>query len=70
MAKRIFSHKELDVYDNAFKAAMVIFHKTEDFPRSELYSLVDQMRKSSRSVCSNIAEAWKKEDTKRHLSPS
>ncbi len=60
MADRIYSYKELKVYLNAFQAAMEIFHETKDFPRSEMYSLVDQMRRSSRSVCSNIAEAWRK----------
>jgi len=60
VADRIYSYKELKVYLNAFQAAMEIFHKTKDFPRSEMYSLVDQMRRSSRSVCSNIAEAWRK----------
>lgn len=60
MADRIYSYKELKVYLNAFQAAMEIFHETKDFPRSETYSLVDQMRRSSRSVCSNIAEAWRK----------
>jgi four helix bundle protein len=60
MADRIYSYKELKVYINAFQAAMEIFHKTKYFPRSETYSLVDQMRRSSRSVCSNLAEAWRK----------
>jgi len=60
VADRIYSYKELIVYLNAFQAAMEIFHRTKDFPRSEMYSLVDQMRRSSRSVCSNIAEAWRK----------
>lgn len=60
MADRIYSYKELKVYLNAFQAAMEIFHETKDFPRSETYSLVDQMRRSSRSVCSNVAEAWRK----------
>ena len=60
MADRIYSYKELKVYLNAFQAAMEIFHRTKDFPRSEMYSLVDQMRRGSRSVCSNIAEAWRK----------
>ncbi len=60
MADRIYSYKELKVYLNAFQAAMEIFHRTKDFPRSEMYILVDQMRRSSRSVCSNIAEAWRK----------
>jgi len=67
MAERIYTYKELDVYNSAFQAAMEIFHKAKDFPRSEMYSLADQMRRSSRSVCSNIAEAWKKEGIERLL---
>ena len=39
---------------------MSIFEMTKDFPKEETYSLVDQMRRSSRSVCANIAEAWRK----------
>lgn len=60
MARRIYSYKELNVYINAFQAAMEIFRHTEDFPVHERYGLVSQMRRSSRSVCSNIAEAWRK----------
>jgi len=56
----IQSHEELDVYQMAFKAAMRIFEVSKRFPREETYSLTDQMRRSSRSVCSNIAEAWRK----------
>jgi len=50
----------LDVYRMAFEAAMRIFELTKGFPREEIYSLTDQIRRSSRSVCSNIAEAWRK----------
>lgn len=57
---RIQSHDELDVYRLAFEAAMRIFELTKGFPKEESYSLTDQMRRSSRSVCSNIAEAWRK----------
>lgn len=57
---RIQSHEELDVYRLAFDAAMKIFALTKQFPREEIYSLTDQIRRSSRSVCSNIAEAWRK----------
>jgi len=53
-------HDELDVHRLAFEAAMHIFEITKGFPREETYSLTDQMRRSSRSVCSNIAEAWRK----------
>jgi four helix bundle protein len=56
----IRSHKELRVYQAAMDAAMRIFELTESFPSEERYSMVDQMRKSSRSVCANIAEAWRK----------
>lgn len=56
----IQSHEELDVYQLAFKAAMRIFEVSKGFPREETYSLTDQIRRSSRSVCSNIAEAWRK----------
>lgn len=57
---RIQSHEELDVYGLATKAAMRIFEISRRFPREETYSLTDQIRRSSRSVCSNIAEAWRK----------
>lgn len=56
----IRSHKELRVYQNAIEATMNIFHLTKTFPKEERYSMVDQARRSSRSVCSNLAEAWRK----------
>lgn len=43
-----------------FGAVMQIFELTKVFPKEEIYALTDQMRRSSRSVCSNIAEAWRK----------
>ena len=52
--------KDLDVYKNAFESSMEIFEQTKTFPAEERYSLVDQIRRSSRSVCANIAEAWYK----------
>ena len=55
----IQSHEELEVYQLAFDAAMRIFAVSKGFPREETYSLTDQMRRSSRSVCSNIAAAWR-----------
>ncbi|UCE18838.1 MAG: four helix bundle protein [Gemmatimonadota bacterium] len=58
--KAIQTHRELEVYKLAFKAAMKIFKVTTDFPKEEQYSLTDQIRKSSRSVCANIAEAWRR----------
>ena len=57
---KIQSHEELEVYRLAFEAAMRIFEKSKQFPIEERFSLTDQMRRSSRSVCSNIAEAWRK----------
>lgn len=60
MGDRIKSYKDLRVYQNAMDAAMEIFELTKRFPAEEKYSMVDQMRRSSRSVCTNIAEAWRK----------
>ena len=57
---RLQSHEELDVYKLAFEASMEIFEITKHFPKAETYALTDQIRRSSRSVCSNIAEAWRK----------
>ena len=56
----IRSHKELDVYRLARSAASEVFKLSREFPREETYSLTDQIRKSSRSVCANITEAWRK----------
>ena len=56
----LWSHKELKVYQNAMELAMEIYHLTKEFPPEEKYSLVDQIRRSSRSVCANIAEAMRK----------
>lgn len=60
MKTRIKTHRELEVYQMAFDAAMKIFELTKKFPKEETYSLTDQIRRSSRSVCSNLAEAWRK----------
>jgi four helix bundle protein len=57
---KILSHDELIVYQKAFNAAMRIFEHSMNFPKAETYSLTDQVRRSSRSVCANIAEAWRK----------
>jgi four helix bundle protein len=59
-AERIRSYKELRVYQNAMDATMAVFRLTKTFPPEERYSMVDQMRRSSRAVCANIAEAWRK----------
>ncbi len=60
MSKKIRSHSELEVYRKAFDAAMQLFELSKGFPKEETYSLTDQVRRSSRSVCSNLAEAWRK----------
>jgi four helix bundle protein len=57
---KIKSHNELEVYNLAFNAAMKIYELTKHFHVEEKYSLVDQIRRSSRSVCSNLAEAFRK----------
>ncbi|MFA7057837.1 MAG: four helix bundle protein [Candidatus Cloacimonadales bacterium] len=56
---RIRTHEELRVYRLAYKSAMEIFQLTKGFPTSEKYSLIDQIRRSSRSICANIAEAFR-----------
>jgi four helix bundle protein len=56
----IRSFKELRVWQNAMDAAMRVFELTRRFPAEERYSLTDQFRRASRSVASNIAEAWRK----------
>ena len=57
---KIREHTELEVYKKSFDAAMAIFLATKKFPKDEMYSLTDQIRRSSRSVCANLAEAWRK----------
>ena len=58
--KRIQTHRDLEVYQLAFETAMQIFKLSKSFPPEECYSLTDQVRRSSRSVCANLAEAWRK----------
>jgi four helix bundle protein len=53
-------HKDLLVYQKAFAAAMEIYHLSKLFPKEEMYSLTNQIRRSSRSVSANITEAWRK----------
>src|SRR4051812_14089097 len=60
MSKKIMNHSDLDVYQQAFQMAMRIFELSRSFPKEETYSLTDQIRRSSRSVCANLAEAWRK----------
>ena len=53
-------HQDLKVYQKSFEAAQQIYEFSKIFPKEELYSLTDQIRRSSRSVTANISEAWGK----------
>lgn len=57
---KINHFRDLKVYQKAFAAAMRIFEISKSFPNEEKYSLTDQIRRASRSVCSNISESWRK----------
>ena len=61
------SHRELLAYQKAIQLAMLIFEITKRFPREEKYSLTDQIRRSSRSIGAQIAEAWAKRPYERHF---
>ncbi len=56
---KIRTHNDLDVYQLSFEAGMQIFEISKNFPKEEKYSLTDQVRRSSRSISGNIAEAWR-----------
>ncbi|HXG84437.1 MAG TPA: four helix bundle protein [Pyrinomonadaceae bacterium] len=60
MSVKIVRHQELDVYKKAFETASRVFEISKRFPKEETYSMTDQIRRSSRSVCANLAEAWRK----------
>ena len=60
MAEPIKSHVELRVFQNAMQAAMKIYQVTGTFPAEEKHCMTDYMRRTSRSVCSSLAEAWRK----------
>jgi four helix bundle protein len=64
----IRSYRELDVYQTAIDAAMEIYQMTKNFPPEEKYSMVDQIRRSSRSVCANLGEAWRRRRYPAHFS--
>lgn len=59
--------RELRVYQQAYDAATTIFNLSREWPKEETYSLTDQIRRSSRSVCANIAEAWRKRRYEKHF---
>ena len=60
MAKFVKTYKDLEVYKQAFDGAMKIYEITKKFPKEEKYAMIDQIRRSSRSVCANIGESWRK----------
>ena len=61
------SFKDLLAYQKSFEFAMEIFHISKKFPAEEKYSLTDQIRRSSRSVCSNLAESYRKRQYETHF---
>ncbi len=64
---QIKSPKDLTVYKKAYELAMEVFKASKSFPAEEKYSLIDQIRRSSRSVCANLREAWAKRRYEAHF---
>jgi len=64
---RLNSAKDLDVYKKAYALAMELFHVSKGFPPEERYALTSQIRRSSRSVCLNLREAWAKRRYESHF---
>ena len=64
---KINSAKDLNVYKEAYSLAMEIYQISKKWPSEEKYSLTDQIRRSSRSVCSNLRESWAKRRYKAHF---
>jgi len=65
--EKIQTHRDLMVFKLSFEAGMEVFNMTKSFPKEELYSLTDQIRRSSRSVSGNIAEAFRKRKYPKHF---
>jgi len=59
--------EDLEVYRTAFRASMEIFEKSKEWPKVERYALIDQIRRSSRAVCANLSEAWRKRRYRKHF---
>jgi four helix bundle protein len=64
---RLNSAKDLDVYKKAYQLAMTIFQASKTFPDEERFALTGQIRRSSRSVCLNLREAWSKRRYEAHF---
>lgn len=60
-------YQDLLAYKKGFEVAMEVFDISKSFPKEETYSLTDQIRRSSRSVCANIAEAYRKREYPKHF---
>jgi len=67
MSVNLKGYKDLDVYQLSYRRAVEIFEETKNFPKEEKFSLTDQIRRSSRSVASNIAESWGKRLYRNHF---
>lgn len=67
MERKYSDFRDLKAYSKAFEQGCLIFDLSQNFPKEEKYSLIDQMRRSSRSVCANLAEAYRKRDYKKHF---
>jgi four helix bundle protein len=63
-----YGFEGLDVYRTAFQLSMDIYELSKTFPKDELYSLTNQLRRSSRSICANLAEGYKKRAYPKHFS--
>jgi len=61
------SFKKLLAYQKAFELSMEIFELSKSFPKEETYSLTDQIRRSSRAICANVAEAYRKREYQKHF---
>ena len=67
MGSNYTDFRDLAAYKKAFQQGCEVFDMTLTFPKTEQYSLTDQIRRSSRSVCANLAEAYRKRDYHRHF---
>jgi four helix bundle protein len=65
--RRVMSAKELDVYQDAYRLAMRVFEVSRRFPSEEKFALTSQIRRSSRSICLNLREAWAKRRYQAHF---
>lgn len=65
--RRLMSAKDLDVYQSAYRLAMRVFELSRSFPGEEKFALTSQIRRSSRSICLNLREAWAKRRYEAHF---